>query len=154
MTLTGRLSDRDTWSADDCSMAAALEVVGRRATMLLLREALYGAHRFEEFVRRSKLSEKITAARLKELVEAGLLERRPYHAPGQRRREDYHLTPKGEDLLPAVLGFMQWGDRWVRTDGGRVALSHAECGSPIQVEVRCASGHIATAENIEATRRC
>ncbi|MGO9380769.1 MAG: winged helix-turn-helix transcriptional regulator [Mycobacterium sp.] len=103
--------------------------------------------------RGAKLSEKITAARLKELVDEGLLERRPYHAPGQRRREDYHLTAKGQGLLPALLGLMQWADQWVRSDGGRVALSHAECGSPIQVEVRCARGHIASTETIEATLR-
>ncbi len=48
---------------------------------------------------------------------------------------------------------MQWADQWVRSDGGRVALSHAECGSPIQVEVRCARGHIASTETIEATLR-
>src|SRR4051812_38455550 len=114
LTLTGRLSDRDTWSADGCSVAAALDVVGRRASMLLLREAFYGATRFEEFARRAKLSEKITAMRLKDLVDEGLLEKRPYHDPGQRRREAYHLTEKGQDLLPALLALMRWGDRWVR----------------------------------------
>src|SRR5213078_620507 len=99
MTFTGVLSERDSWSATDCSMAAALEVVGRRASMLLLREAFYGAHRFDAFARRSQLSEKITAARLKERVDEGLLERRPYRVEGRRSREDYHLTQKGADLL-------------------------------------------------------
>jgi DNA-binding MarR family transcriptional regulator len=51
--------------------------------------------RFDEFARRAQLSEKITAARLKELVDEGLLERRPYHVAGQRSREDHHLTDKG-----------------------------------------------------------
>jgi DNA-binding HxlR family transcriptional regulator len=153
MTLTGALADRDSWSATNCSMAAALEVVGKRASMLLLREAFYGANRFDEFARRTQLSEKITAARLKELVEEGLLERRPYHVAGQRSREDYHLTLKGEELLPAILALMQWGDRWARPDGGRVALRHADCGEPITVEVRCAEGHPVTADDIEAARR-
>jgi DNA-binding HxlR family transcriptional regulator len=153
MTLTGELSDRDGWTATDCSLAAALEVVGRRASMLLLREAFYGAHRFDEFVRRAQLSEKITAARLRELVDEGLLERRPYHEAGQRRREDYHLTAKGEDLFPAILALKQWGDRWVRTDGGRLATTHAECGSPVTVELRCADGHRVSVDGIEASRR-
>lgn len=153
MTLKGALGERDSWSATDCSMAAALEVVGRRASMLLLREAFYGAHRFDEFARRAQLSEKITAARLKELVDEGLLERRPYRVEGQRSREDYHLTEKGADLLPALVALMQWGDRWVRHDGGRVALTHAECGRPISVEVRCTDGHPASADTIEAARR-
>lgn len=153
MTLTGALADRDSWSAANCSMAAALEVVGRRASMLLLREACYGAHRFDEFARRTELSEKITAARLKELVDEGLLERRPYHVAGQRSREDYHLTDKGLELLPALLALMQWGDRWARTQPGRVSLTHADCGRPITVEVRCTEGHPVTVDAIEASRR-
>jgi DNA-binding HxlR family transcriptional regulator len=152
LTLTGGLSDRDSWQADDCSMAAALDVVGRRASLLLLREAFYGAHRFEEFSRRAKLSEKITAMRLRELVDEGLLEKRAYHEPGQRRREDYHLTDKGEDFLPALLALMRWGDRWVRADGGRVRLSHKDCGAPIDVEIRCGEGHSVTAADIQAAR--
>jgi DNA-binding HxlR family transcriptional regulator len=150
LTLTGRLSDRDAWPADDCSVAAALDVVGRRASLLLLREAFYGAHRFDEFARRAKLSEKITATRLRELVDAGILERRPYHEPGQRSREDYHLTDKGEELLPAILALMRWGDRWVRSDGGPVSLSHKDCGAPIEVEVRCGEGHPVRAVDIQA----
>ena len=153
MTLTGALSKRDDWSAADCSMAAALDVVGRRASMLLLREAFYGAHRFDEFVRRAQLSEKITAARLRELVDAGLLERRPYHVAGQRSREDYHLTEKGSDLLPALVALMQWGDRWVRPDGGRIALTHAGCGSPVAAELRCGEQHLVNADDIAASRR-
>jgi DNA-binding HxlR family transcriptional regulator len=153
MTLTGRLSDRDSWSADGCSVAAALDVVGRRASLLLLREAFYGAHRFEEFSRRAQLSEKITAMRLRELVDEGLLEKRPYHEPGQRRREAYHLTEKGQDLQPALLALMRWGDRWVRPDGGRVALTHSGCGAPVEVEVRCSAGHPVSAADIEAGLR-
>jgi DNA-binding HxlR family transcriptional regulator len=153
MTLTGRLSDRDSWSADGCSVAAALDVVGRRASLLLLREAFYGAQRFEEFSRRAQLSEKITAMRLKELVDEGLLEKRPYHDPGQRWREAYHLTEKGQDLQPALLALMRWGDRWVRPDGGRVELTHAGCGAPVEVEVRCTAGHPASAAEIEAALR-
>jgi DNA-binding HxlR family transcriptional regulator len=153
LTLTGGLSDRDSWQADDCSMAAALDVVGRRASLLLLREAFYGAHRFEEFSRRAKLSEKITAMRLRELVDEGLLEKRAYHEPGQRSREDYHLTDKGEELLPALLALMRWGDRWVRTDGGRVSLSHKGCGEPIEVEIRCGENHAVRAGDIAADLR-
>lgn len=150
IALTGGLIDRDAWSADGCSVAAALDIVGRRASLLLLREAFYGAHRFEEFSRRAGLSEKITATRLKELVDEGLLEKRPYHDPGQRRREGYHLTEKGQDLLPALLALMRWGDRWVRADGGRVRLTHSDCGAPIEIDIRCGADHSVSAADIEA----
>jgi DNA-binding HxlR family transcriptional regulator len=152
-TLVGRLGDRDSWRADDCSMAAALDIVGRRASLLLLREAFYGVHRFDEFSRRAQLSEKITATRLRELVDEGILEKRPYHEPGQRGREEYHLTDKGEELLPILLALMRWGGRWARSDGGRVAMSHVDCGAPIEVEVRCTKGHPVKAGHIEVALR-
>jgi DNA-binding HxlR family transcriptional regulator len=152
-TLVGRLGDRDSWRADDCSMAAALDIVGRRASLLLLREAFYGAHRFDEFARRAQLSDKITATRLRELVDEEILEKRPYHEPGQRGREEYHLTRKGEELLPILLGLMRWGDRWARPDGGRVGLTHIDCGAPIDVEVRCGKGHSVAAPEIQAALR-
>lgn len=151
--LVGRLRDRDSWRADDCSMAAALDIVGRRASLLLLREAFYGARRFDEFSRRAQLSDKITATRLRELVDEGILEKRPYHEPGQRSREEYHLTDKGVELLPVLLALMRWGDRWTRNDGGRIVLSHTDCGAPIEVEVRCGKGHPVRAGSVEAALR-
>jgi DNA-binding HxlR family transcriptional regulator len=151
--LVGALSDRDAWRADDCSMAAALDVVGRRASLLLLREAFYGARRFDEFSRRAQLSDRITAVRLKELVDDGLLEKRPYHEPGQRSREDYHLTPKGEELFGVLIALMRWGDRWVRSDGGRVELTHSGCGAPIESEIRCQRGHVVDPDDVQAALR-
>jgi DNA-binding HxlR family transcriptional regulator len=144
------VEDRDAWTADHCSIDGALHVVGRRATMLLLREAFYGAHRFDEFVRRAGFTEAVTAQRLRELVEHGLLERRPYRDSGQRRREEYYLTDMGRDLFPALLALMQWGDRWTQPDGGPIELTHAGCGAAIEAEVRCAEGHRVPLREIEA----
>jgi DNA-binding HxlR family transcriptional regulator len=153
VTLTGALADRDSWTAESCSLAAALDVIGRRATMLLLREALYGVHRFDEFVRRAGFTEAVTAARLRELVDEGLLERRPYQDPGQRSRTEYHLTEKGRDLFPAVVALMRWGDKWAQPDGGRIAFTHADCGAPIDADTRCAKGHPVSIEVVEAGLR-
>jgi DNA-binding HxlR family transcriptional regulator len=141
VALTGPLADRDRWSADRCSMAAALTVVGRRSTLLLLREAFYGTRRFEAFARRVGLSEAVTAARLKELVDDGLLERVPYREPGARTRSEYVLTEKGSELFPVLMALMRWGDRWVAEDGGPITAHHVGCGAPVEVELRCAAGH-------------
>lgn len=149
LELTGHLADRDRWSADRCSMAATLDVVGRRATFLLLREAFYGARRYDEFVRRSELSEAVVAARLRELVDEELLVRVPYREPGQRAREGYELTPKGRELLPAIIALKQWGDRWLTDDGGPLRFDHAGCGAPVHTELRCEEGHRVDGDRIE-----
>jgi DNA-binding HxlR family transcriptional regulator len=136
----GRLDPRDGWSAEPCSVAAALRVVGTRSALLILREAFYGASRFDEFVGRVGISEPVAAARLGELVAHGLLEREPYQDPGRRTRHGYRLTAKGADLFPVLVALMQWGDRW-REGGGPVELRHAACGARVGAELRCACGH-------------
>jgi DNA-binding HxlR family transcriptional regulator len=142
-TLRGGLADREAWSAQgQCSIERALAVVGTRSALLILREAYYGTRRYDDFARRVGISEAVAALRLRELVNAGLLERRPYREPGQRTRDEYLLTPMGRDLLPAVLALMQWGDRYLAgPSGGPLVLAHDGCGSPVEVTVRCGAGH-------------
>lgn len=140
--LQGKLSDRDSWPATTCSIRKALDVVGTRSAMLIMREAYYGAHRFDEFTRRVHITEAVAAARLRELTEAGLLSRSPYQEPGQRTRYEYHLTEMGTDLLPALLALMQWGDRYLADPpGGPLTVTHVGCGETVHVDVRCAAGH-------------
>jgi DNA-binding HxlR family transcriptional regulator len=142
LSLTGTLGDRDSWRADRCSMDRAFGVLGTRSAVLILREAFYGATRFEEFVRRVRITEAVAAARLRELVEAGLLERTPYREPGSRTRHEYLLTGPGQEVLPVLLALMQWGDRHLTgADGPPLLLTHTGCGARVSVEVRCASGH-------------
>jgi DNA-binding HxlR family transcriptional regulator len=142
LQLRGRLSDRGTWEATRCSIDAALRVVGTRSALLLMREAFYGTRRFDDFAHRVGITEAVASARLRELVDAGLLSRSPYREPGQRTRYEYVLTEMGRDLAPASLALMQWGDRWLTGDAGApLALTHEGCGAPIAVEVRCAEGH-------------
>jgi len=133
---------RDRWSAANCSVARALEVVGTRSTFLLLREAFFGTRRFDDFRRRVGVTEAVAAARLRELVEEGLLARRPYQEPGQRTRQEYRLTAKGRQLFPVLIGIMDWGDRYLADpDGPPLRIWHAQCGSEVHAEVRCAQGH-------------
>ena len=153
VTLTGRVADRDSWSADDCSIAAALGVVGRRASLILLREAFYGANRFDEFLHRGGFTNAVTAARLRELVDAGLLRRQPYQEPGQRQREEYHLTQQGAELFPVLLALSDWGNKWVQSGDGPMRFVHAGCGAELAAEVRCAHGHRVEPDEIEAAAR-
>jgi DNA-binding HxlR family transcriptional regulator len=136
--------------APDCSIEQAIELVSTRSALVLLRETFYGVTRFDELVARAGVSEPVAAARLKELVAHGLLEREPYREPGQRTRHAYRLTEKGADLLPVLVALMRWGDRWTPAyqGGGPVELTHLACGEPVETELRCAAGHHVTAPEI------
>lgn len=147
--LTGRLDPRGSWSADACSIGRALDVIGNRSALLLLREAFYGTTRFDDFATRVGISEPSAAARLRQLVAEGLLEREPYQEEGQRTRLQYRLTEKGSELFPALVALMQWGDRWLAPAGSPVTLGHQGCGQPVHVELRCAAGHRPSVSELE-----
>src|SRR5881275_478157 len=151
--LTGALADRSAWRANRCPIDKALHVVGTRSAMLIMREAYYGTTRFDDFADRVGITEAVAAARLRELVEAGLFERRPYQEPGQRTRFEYRLTDKGRDLMPVVLGLFEWGAKHI-SPGGRapVDLTHAPCGSPVHVVVRCEEEHDVSLEELVISR--
>src|SRR6478672_1454437 len=126
----------------DCSIKRTLDVVGEKWTLLVLREALYGARRFEEFLANVGCARTLLSERLATLVEHGVLRREPYREPGQRERHQYVLTDKGRDLFAAVTALMHWGDRWeAGPEGGPVEVRHRDCGEPMHVELRCANNH-------------
>jgi DNA-binding HxlR family transcriptional regulator len=151
--MTGSLDPRGGWTAERCTIAKALEVIPTRSAFLILREAFYGTTRFDDFAQRVGISEPVTAARLKELVENGLLEREDYREPGQRTRQRYRLTEKGADLFPALVALMQWGDRWLDDRGGPVEIRHRDCGEAVRAELRCAAGHDVTPDELDLASR-
>jgi DNA-binding HxlR family transcriptional regulator len=153
LEMTGKLEPRSGWTADRCSIAKALDVVAARSAFLILREAFYGTTRFDDFAERVGLSESVTAARLRELVDDGLMEREAYRDPGQRTRRRYRLTEKGADLLPVLVALMQWGDRWLADGKGPVELRHRDCGERVGVELRCAAEHHVAPGEIELAAR-
>ncbi len=152
--MTGKLEPRSSWPApgDSCPIARTFETVGTKSAFVILREAFYGATRFEEFVERTGMSEPVVAARLRELTAEGLLEKVPYQEPGQRTRNGYRLTEKGGDLLPVLVAMMRWGDRWMFADGSRVELTHSDCGSPVHAELRCEAGHAVAPDELDLSR--
>ncbi|MCW8102566.1 winged helix-turn-helix transcriptional regulator [Streptomyces tauricus] len=156
MTLAGDLADRSQWTAENCSIDATMRALGNRSTMLIMREAHYGTTRYDDFVHRVGITEAVAAARLRELVSAGLLERRPYREPGQRTRHEYVLTPAGLDLQPVLVALMQWGDRHLaQPSGPPLTLHHTDCDEPVTARLMCAAGHEVEAEEVtvRAARR-
>ncbi len=143
------LSDRDAWSAvGHCAIEKAVEVVGTRTAMLVMREAYYGTTRFDDFAERVGMTRAATATRLSALVEAGLLEQRDYREEGQRTRKEYVLTDAGRDLVPVVWALFQWGRKHLPSET-ILELAHHDCGAPVDVEVRCADGHEVGLDDVE-----
>jgi DNA-binding HxlR family transcriptional regulator len=119
-----------------CSVARSLDVLGDTWSVLVLRELFLGAHRFDQIQQHLGIARNVLAARLKRLVEHALVEKRQYQA--HPPRFEYHLTRKGLDLQPVLIGLMQWGDRYVAdAAGGPVVLEHRACGHPVRVVTLC-----------------
>ena len=98
-----------------CPAAAALEIVGDRWSLLVVREVSFGARRFTQIQEGTGAPRDRLAARLKSLVEAGVLRRERYSdAP---ERFEYHLTPAGQELVPVISALREWGDRWACAPG-------------------------------------
>ena len=110
-----------------CSIARTLDVVGEWWTMLVLRDLFAGMERFDEIQHDLGIASNMLAARLKRLLEGGLVEREV--APDDARARIYRLTGKGRDLYPVVLSLMAWGDKWMAQQGQQpVLVVHQGCG--------------------------
>jgi DNA-binding HxlR family transcriptional regulator len=128
------VSMRHTSLADmPCPVARTLDVVGEWWTLLIVRDAFLGARRFEDF-KATGIADNILSARLKRLVDNGVLERRRYDE--RRERYEYHLTEKGRALLPVLAALRHWGHVWTEgEDASRV--THGACGHRLSVALRC-----------------
>ncbi len=127
---------RTALSQHPCSIARALDVTGEWWTLLIVRDVAYGVRRFREIQEDLGVSANVLSERLETLVREGILERAVYQE--RPRREEYHLTEKGAELIPVLLALMQWGDRWAWGRGrGPVRVEHAGCGHGAHVSVRC-----------------
>jgi DNA-binding HxlR family transcriptional regulator len=151
LRLTGRLARRRGPVGDRCPIDRTLQIVGSRSAFLLLREALYGTTRFDDMVSLTGFTEAVAAKRLKELVDHGLLERRPYREPGQRTRHEYVLTERGHDLLPALFALAQWGRTHSPRKGGGPTLLHDGCEAEVRVVMQCAAGHLVVEDELVLT---
>lgn len=120
-------------AAQPCPIARTLDLVGEWWTLLIVRDALLGARRFEEF-KATGIAENVLSARLKRLVDAGILKRRRYQSHPDRY--EYLLTEKGSALAPIVLALRAWGKRFTKgLDTSHIV--HKACGSSVELGVHC-----------------
>jgi DNA-binding HxlR family transcriptional regulator len=125
------------------SVGRALDLVGERWSLLILRETFFGVRRYGEFARNLSIPRPTLSTRLKTLVEAGVLAR-VEEVPD---RPEYHLTHAGRDLFGAVVTLMQWGDKHLAgPEGPPILLRHNDCGEIAETYVACGhcGGAIAT----------
>ena len=129
------MSDRTASTAEADSITAALDVIGDRWSLLVLRGVFRGLHRFGELRDDLGIASNLLTTRLCRLVDAGVLEKVPYQ--DRPVRHEYRLTAAGRDLSPVLVALMQWGDRWRAPDGPPLRLKHKECGGALALELTC-----------------
>jgi DNA-binding HxlR family transcriptional regulator len=118
-----------------CSIARTLDIVGEKWALLAVREVFLGDRRFDEMVKRTGAPRDTLAARLRTLVDAGVLERRPYSE--HPARFEYFLTEAGKDLYPVIVTLRQWGDRHLAGEAGPPATFEHRCGATLHAQLVC-----------------
>src|SRR3954453_2228721 len=138
------------YESEVCSIARALEVIGERWSLLIIRNALFaGSTRYSEFQRRLGIASNILQNRLDGFVAAGLMRRHRYSE--QPELYEYLLTDKGRSLAPSLIALTEWGDRWAAPDGPAVLYPHTSCGSEGSSEVVCSGcGRLAASAEVSA----
>lgn len=126
-----------------CSIARAVELVGDRWTVLVLRDLFNGVRRFDGLRDHLGISRDVLTSRLAALVDAGLVDRRPYRETGSRERFEYVLTPEGRDLRSVLTALMDYGDAHLATDAGPpMQVRHRDCGAAVHTRLVCDAGHV------------
>jgi DNA-binding HxlR family transcriptional regulator len=122
---------RSSFESMNCSLARSLEIVGEWWSLLIIREAMWGTSRFDDFHKRLGIARNILTSRLTKLEADGVLQRQA--SAESARIHDYVLTAKGWDLFTTVVALMQWGDRWIHAKAGPpIEFFDAASGKPIQ----------------------
>jgi DNA-binding HxlR family transcriptional regulator len=124
-----------TYESQNCSIARALEVLGDRWTILVIRDALLGLRRFDDFQRDLGIARNVLTDRLQRLVAEGVLERRRYQE--RPERFEYRLTAKGRDLWPLTMALLRWGDRHYAEGKPPRLIRHRDCGGQVTERLRC-----------------
>jgi DNA-binding HxlR family transcriptional regulator len=120
---------------ESCSVGRAMDILGERWTMLIMREAFYGVRRFSDMQRNLGIARNILSTRLQTLVRSGILERRLYQE--EPERFEYRLTQAGRDLYPAVIAIMKWGDEYLAEEAGPPVVLRHSCGELVDPVLVC-----------------
>lgn len=117
----------------DCGMAQAIDILGDRWSLLILREVLYGVNRFDSIRADISIPKSVLSQRLARLIDKGILEKRPYRDPGNRTRFEYVPTEAGRSFIVPLLAIMQWGDTHIRKQTTNLGLTDVKTGDSVKV---------------------
>jgi DNA-binding HxlR family transcriptional regulator len=122
-------------AGEGCSLARALEVVGERWTLLIVRDAFFGVRRFSDFAAHLDIPRAVLTQRLAALVDADVLG----IVPGPHGHDEYALTAKGLGLWPVVRSLLTWGDDYYSAKGPRRLFRHALDQGEVAADGTCAA---------------
>jgi DNA-binding HxlR family transcriptional regulator len=137
---------RRDYEGQVCSIARALEIVGDRWTLLVIRDLALGKHRFDELLQSLGVASNVLTDRLNRLVAEGIVERVRYSE--RPERFEYHLAPKGRELGLVLLALMQWGDRHLSEKPPRIARRRSD-RSPVSVRLVAEDGATVRPDDLE-----
>lgn len=113
-----------------CSIARSLDVIGDWWSPLIIRDVYLGVNRFDDLVNNLTISRNLLTARLKTLIDGGILHKHLYHQ--HPPRYEYQLTEAGRDFVPILFAVMAWGDKWLsEPEGPPMILRDAETGDAV-----------------------
>lgn len=132
-----------------CNLWKAFELIGDRWTLVILRSALYGVRRFDDFQNELDVPRSVLSNRLARLVENGLMQRQEYREEGQRARIEYPLTKKGQSLGLSFTALTEWSDHWIGKGSGPLALRSKATGKKLFIALVDEHGNLARSDEVE-----
>ena len=132
-----------------CNLAGSFELIGDRWTLLILRSALYGVRRFDDFQADINIPRSVLSNRLAGLVETGIMERREYREEGQRARVEYPLTKMGHALGLPFFAMTEWSDKWLGDGVSPFKLRSKSSGEWLSVALVDAGGKRVKGSDVE-----
>ena len=134
---------------DQCNLWKAFGLIGDRWTLVILRSALYGVRRFDDFQVELEIPRSVLSNRLAGLVELGVMERREYREDGQRARIEYPLTEMGRALSLPFMAMTEWSDHWIGNDTSPLVLRSKTSGQRFRIALVDETGKPARKDDVE-----
>lgn len=133
----------------DCNLWKAFELIGDRWILVILRSALYGLRRFDDFQNELDIPRSVLSNRLARLVDHGLMEKREYREEGQRTRIEYPLTKMGQSLGLSFTALTEWSDHWIGKGSGPLSLRSKATGQRLAVALVDEHGKAVRKDDVE-----